>query len=420
MQMSGAAAETVAAGLLAISLAFAVARPHGLSEAVAAVPAAALAMALGIVPMHDAWRTVREIGPTVGFLAAILVFGHLCAEAGVFGYLGERAARASGGDPRRLLVLVVVLAAGVTATLTLDATVVLLTPVVLATTARLGVPTRPHAYACTRLANSGSLLLPVSNLTNLLVFGKSGLSFGRFAALLALPWLVVGVAEWLALRVFFAGDLVPSAPAERQVADGVRKAPTYALAVLAITVALFVVTSSLHVAPAWAALAGCVALLVPRVAARDVRPRRLLGEASLGFCALVLALAVVVDGVTRHGLGHQLERFTPTGSSFTALLGAAALAALLANVVNNLPATLALTPVVAGHPAVVAAVLLGVNIGPNAAYPGSLATLLWRRQLPPRERPKAREFHTLGVATVPALIVLATAALWVGVRAFGY
>jgi hypothetical protein len=45
---------------------------------------------------------------------------------------------------------------------------------------------------------------------------------------------------------------------------------------------------------------------------------------------------------------------------------------------------------------------------------------LWRRQLPPRERPKAREFHTLGIATVPALIVLATAALWVGVRAFGY
>ena len=80
--------------------------------------------------------------------------------------------------------LVVVLAALVTSVLTLDATVVLLTPVVLSTAGRLGLRARPYAYACTRLANSGSLLLPVSNLTNLLAFTASGLSFGRFAALM--------------------------------------------------------------------------------------------------------------------------------------------------------------------------------------------------------------------------------------------
>ena len=56
----------------------------------------------------------------------------------------------------------------VTAVFSLDATVVLLTPVVFATAARLGVRARPHMYACTHLSNTGSLLLPVSNLTNLL------------------------------------------------------------------------------------------------------------------------------------------------------------------------------------------------------------------------------------------------------------
>ena len=142
--------------------------------------------ALGIVPAHDALDTLRRFGPTVAFLVAILVFGHLCADAGVFDYLGAAAARTARGEPRRLLVLVVALAAVVTATLTLDATVVLLTPVVLATTAGLALPPRPFAYACTRLANGGSLLLPVSNLTNLLAFGVAGLSFGRFAALMAL------------------------------------------------------------------------------------------------------------------------------------------------------------------------------------------------------------------------------------------
>ncbi|MDT4907653.1 MAG: arsenical pump rane protein, partial [Pseudonocardiales bacterium] len=163
--MHGAAAETLAIVLLALTLAVAVLRPRGLSEAVVAVPAALVLVASGVVPLDAATQRLREIGPTVGFLAAILVFGHLCAEAGVFDYLGSLAARASHGSAPRLLVLVVVIAAAVTAVLTLDATVVLLTPVVLTTAARLGVSARPYAYACTRLANSASLLLPVSNLT---------------------------------------------------------------------------------------------------------------------------------------------------------------------------------------------------------------------------------------------------------------
>jgi arsenical pump membrane protein len=412
-----AAAEVVAVVLLLASLTFAVLRPLGLTEALVAVPAAGLVVALGIVPAHAAGDTLRAIGPTVGFLAAILVFGHLCAEAGVFDYLGAQAARASHGEPKRLLALVVALAAGVTATLTLDATVVLLTPVVLATTARLHVATRPHAYACTRLANSGSLLLPVSNLTNLLAFGACGLSFGRFTALMALPWVLVCGAEWLALRTFFRRDLVVD---DQPPADVIMaRPPRYALVVLAVTVALFVVTSSIHIAPAWAAVAGCVALLVVRVARRDVRVPTLVAEASPGFCLFVLGLAIIVDGVTRHGLARLLRTVTPTGGSFVALLALAAAAALLANVVNNLPATLALVPIVAASPAGVLAVLIGVNIGPNASYPGSLATLLWRRRLPAADRPRAREFHTLGLLTVPPLLVLATAALWVGVDVVG-
>ncbi len=334
----------------------------------------------------------------------------------MFDYLGDLAARASHGDAGRLLGLVVVLAALVTATLTLDATVVLVTPVVLATTTRLRVAARPHVYACARLANSGSLLLPVSNLTNLLAFRASGLSFGRFTLLMALPWLATCAAEWFALRTFFRADLRDRSPAA---AVSPPRAPRYALGVVTVTVALFGLASSVHVAPAWAALAGCAALLGPRIAARDVRLGRLIGEAAPGFCLFVLALAVVVDGVTRHGLGSGLRQLVPSGSSWLALLALAALAAGLANVVNNLPATLALVPIVASHPAAVLAVLLGVNIGPNAAYPGSLATLLWRRQLPDADKPAAGEFHRFGAVTVPMLLVLASGALWAGVELFG-
>ncbi len=413
--MTGAAAEVIAVVLLAASLVFAVARPRGLNELIVAGPAAVLIVLLGIVPAHDALDTLREIGPTIGFLAAILVFGHLCEEAGVFAYLGAVAARASSGDARRLLIRVTVLAAVVTAILTLDATVVLLTPVVLIMAAQSRLLVRPHAYACTRLANSASLLLPVSNLTNLLAFGSSGLSFMRFTALMALPWLLVCVGEWAVLRTWFREDLRPRGTV---VADR-PPVPRYAFGVLAVTVVLIVAASTFHVAPAWAAIVGCVALLVPRVVRRNVRPMRIVAEASPGFCLFVLALAVVVDGVTRHGLGEELEKLLPSGTSFWALAGIAFIAAVLANAVNNLPATLALVPIVAGQPAAMLAVLLGVNIGPNATYPGSLATLLWRRLLPARDKPNARQFHVLGLSTVPVLLLIAVAALWAALEVIG-
>ena len=78
---------------------------------------------------------------------------------------------------------------------------------VFATAARLEVRARPDVYACTHLANSASLLLPVSNLTNLLAFAASGLAFGRFAALMAVPWLAAIAVEYAVFGRFFASDL---------------------------------------------------------------------------------------------------------------------------------------------------------------------------------------------------------------------
>ena len=72
----------------------------------------------------------------------------------------------------------------------------------------------------------------------------------------------------------------------------------------------------------------------------------------------------------------------PTGRRCPRCSAIAAVAAVLANMVNNLPAVLVLLPLVAASgPAAVLAVLIGVNIGPNLTYVGSLANLLWRRVL---------------------------------------
>ena len=137
----------------------------------------------------------------------MLVLARLCDDEGLFHAAGVMMARVSAGNPRRLLAMVFVIASATTAILSLDATVVLLTPVVLATAGALAVPARPHAYATAHLANTASLLLPVSNLTNLLAFTAAGISFLHFAAVMTLPWLGAIAVEFIVLRWIFARDL---------------------------------------------------------------------------------------------------------------------------------------------------------------------------------------------------------------------
>jgi arsenical pump membrane protein len=155
-------------------------------------------------------------------------------------------------------------------------------------------------------------------------------------------------------------------------------------------------------------------LAVRALARRRTTPLGVLRAADLPFLAFVLGLGIVVQAVVGHGLGSALAPLLPGGTSLPALLAIAALAAALANVCNNLPAVLVLLPLAASSGgAAVLAVLLGVNIGPNLTYTGSLATLLWRRTLHRHgSAPDLREFTRLGLLTVPAGLVLAVLALW--------
>jgi arsenical pump membrane protein len=134
----------------------------------------------------------------------------------------------------------------------------------------------------------------------------------------------------------------------------------------------------------------------------------------LPLVGFVLGLGVIVAALARHGLGDLVDDVLPAGHGLLALLAATGLAALLANLLNNLPALLVLLPgaAAAGTPTVLA-VLIGVNAGPNLTYAGSLATLLWRRVLRERdEGASLREYVLLGLLTVPAGIVVAVVLLW--------
>jgi arsenical pump membrane protein len=407
--------EAAALVALVATLGAAIARPRFAPDwAVAALAAVAL-VATGVLSVDDARSAAADIGPTLGFLAALLLLADGCRRAGLFDALGAAMAEGSRGRPRRLLAMVFLVAAGTTAVLSLDATVVLLTPVVFATAARLRTSARPHVYACTHLANSASLLLPVSNLTNLLAFHASGLSFARFAALMALPWVAAQAVEWLVLSRAFRADLEP----QRRAAAAAPRIdaaplPRFAPAVVGLTLAGFAVSSLVGLAPVWVAAAGALAFL----ARERPAPAALIAATEPPFLVFVLGLAVIVRAAGDHGLQSTVDALVPHGTGLLALLAIAALSAVVANVLNNLPATLIILPVAAaGGPGPVLAMLIGVNVGPNLTYVGSLATLLWRRVVHAHdETTDLGEFVKLGTLTVPPALLVCTVALWLGLK----
>ena len=397
--------DAVAVVALLVMLVIAYVHPPAWLELAVGVLCAAAVVAVGAVGVAGALDQVRLLFPVVAFLAGILVVAELCAVEGVFAAVGALVARAGRGSPGRLLALTFAAAALTTAVLSLDATVVLLTPVVAAAATSTLVSPRPASYACARLANSASLLLPVSNLTNLLALPSlPSLSFLGFAAVMGPVWLAVIALEYVGHRLFFARDL-------RQRADGAPTGepvdlPGVPLLVVGLMLVGFAALSPLGVEPAWVALAAALVLTGWSVVRRRARLAEAARAAHVSFAVFVLCLGVVVAGLDHTFLGSVVAQAVPPGDGLGSLLVVALLAMVLANVVNNLPATLLLVPLVApsGETAVLAA-LVGLGAGASLTYTGSLANLLWRRTLRRGGGDaSARTFHALSaLVTVPAV-----------------
>ena len=230
------------------------------------------------------------------------------------------------------------------------------------------------------------------------------------------PTLAAAGVEWVVLNRCFTAELGRSPG--RQAVSAAPHLPRLALAVLAATLAGFLAGSLFGVSPVWIAAAGAAAITVPALVRRTATAGDLLRAIQPSFLLFVLGLGVIVVAASDNGLAAAVRALLPGGTSLPALLGIAAISALLANLVNNLPAILIIVPVtVASGPAALLAALIGVNVGPNLTYAGSLATLLWRRLLRAQDTDvNLGQFLRLGAVTVPAALAASTLMLWSGVK----
>lgn len=338
-------AAVVAASALVALLITALRHPRGRVEAAIAVAASVATVGVGALTLDELGDVFEHLAPVVVFLVAILVVAEVCARAGVFSAAGALVAAGSRGSPVRLLTGTFLLAALVTTVFSLDATVVLLTPVALTAALTHGVATQPIAQTCLRMANSASLLLPVSNLTNLLALPHLDLTVGGFALRMAPVLAAVMLVEYVGLRLLFRKELRLRRPPTVPTTTPSESRLAVPIAVVSLMLVGFVVTSPLGIDPAWVTVVAAAVLVVWGLVTGVTRPVDVVAAAHPGFAVFVLGLGVVVAALAQGPLGAHVGGWLPdTGTGFGSLLLIACLATALAAVLTNLSATLLLLP----------------------------------------------------------------------------
>ncbi|MBY8874742.1 arsenic transporter [Micromonospora sp. PLK6-60] len=387
-------------------------RPHPLDLVALALAVVGAGCALsGLLPRAEAVATVQRILPLLLFLGTVVVLAELTAAAGTFDVVATRLAIAARGRYALLFLLCVGFASVTTIVLNLDTTAVLLTPVMLALARRLGLPALPLAMTTVWLANTASLLLPVSNLTNLLAADRIDLAPLAYAARMAAPQLAaIGATTVLLWFCWWrparpgAGEFRPPptpVPADR------------ALHRTAVVGCLFFVAGILAGVPIGFASTVAAALVLAGFA---VRSRGTLRWSLVPWRLLVFVtgLFLVVQTLGRYGLDDLVGQLLGPAGGALGALRAGGTGALLANGVNNLPAYVAGEAVLpVGDEPRLLALLIGTNVGPLATPWASLATLIWyeRCRAAGVAVPTARFLATGAVLAVVATLTAVAALL---------
>lgn len=197
----------LAVAILVTTLALVPARPREVNEAWWAVLGGGLTLVLGIVSFGQAWGILRETEDAILLLIGMMALSAVAEKAGFFDWAASLTARAGRGRTFLLYGFVFLVGTLVTTTLSLDATAIVLTPIVYGMVVRLRLSPLPFMFACVYTANTASLFLPVSNLTNLLAYGKFDLGFARFGLVMLLPGVFAVLTNFLVFAWLFRNDL---------------------------------------------------------------------------------------------------------------------------------------------------------------------------------------------------------------------
>jgi arsenical pump membrane protein len=411
-------------------------QPKGLGIGWSALGGAAIAMIAGVVGWADLGTVWGIVWDATFTFVGLIIISLILDEAGFFAWAALHVARWGGGNGRRLFPLVILLGAVIAAFFANDGAALLLTPIVLAILLRLNFPpagAMAFIVACGFVADTTSLPLVISNLVNIVTANYFRISFDRYAAVMVPVNLVSLAATLLVLWLYYGRDI----PASYAVGDleepraAIKDKAVFraAFPLLGVLLVAYFATAPLGIPIAF--VTGAAALVLIAIAGRwtaggqgsIVSVPKVLREAPWQIVLFSIGMYLIVYGLGNAGLTDMAASvlvWLADKGTFVATVGTGFVVALLASVMNNMPATLvgalavdraAVAPLT--QELMVYANVIGNDLGPKFTPIGSLATLLWLHVLAGKGKTITwGQYMKVGLVLTPPVLLVTLIALW--------
>jgi len=289
---------------------------------------------------------------TIGLLAGMMLMVKLTETTGVYTWVAIRAGQLSKGRPLAVVAALAVTTAVLSAFLDNVTTVLLVVPITFLLADTLDIDALPLVVIEIFASNIGGTATLIGDPPNILIAGHTGLSFGAFivnlAPIVIVTLLVVIPGLYLAFRSRL--QIAPQARARMMELDASRSIEDAAEAkrtvpVLVATILAFFAHKAIGVEPATVALAGAsVMLLVTRQSVEDA-----LSGIEWSTLFFLIGLFVMVGALEATGALDEVTEGIASvtdGRRTAELLGIMWVAAIGSGLVDNIPFTAAMIPVV--------------------------------------------------------------------------
>lgn len=378
--------EVVLAGVIFV-VTYALIATERVDKTIAALLAGSLVVVLGIVGQEEAFEAIDL--NVIFLLAGMMIMAGILRRTGFFQWVAIRAVKVSGGEPYRLLVVLSVVCALLSAFLDNVTTVVLIAPVTIYISTVLRVSPLPFLISEILASNIGGTATLIGDPPNILIGSAAGLGFDAFLFNLG-PAALLAFLAFLALtRLLFARDLAVHADVrdavlaldENEVISD-RRLLRVSLAVIAVTLLGFLLARPLGLEAGAIALLGAAVLsLAARLDAETI-----LHEVEWSTLFFFVGLFMLVSAIVEVGIVDAVAEGLVTltaGDATVTTLGLIWLSGIASAIVDNIPYTATMIPVVQGLGAsgmpiepLWWALALGASLGGNATIVGASANVV--------------------------------------------
>ena len=407
--------------IFAITLVLIMVRPRPLNEATAALLGAILMVATRLVSPHQTFEVFKDSANILLFFLGLMVVCTIAERAGFFEWSAQKAVKLANGNGRRLLLVLFALGTIITTFLSNDATALVLTPIVYVIVTRLRLNPLPYVFACAFIANTASVILPISNPVNLLPVDRFDLTLGEYLKYLIVPAILAIAVNVVLFLLIFRKTISTSfkydGPESTVRVDSFFKFTCVGLVLTALS---YIFTSLYGLPLSWPALGGATFLLIGGLAFRRLNFKRVNSGISWSILLFIFSLALLVKGVDNAGVTETIGKTLGELSSenhLGAVLATTFGTAIGSNIINNWSMMMVSVSSLGSIPSLdqslTYSTILGADIGPNIAILGSLSSMLWLVLL----RQRGLDIHPLqylklGLIVAPPMLLISALSLY--------